>query len=120
LANGRLFKLYIIHLTSPCTVAPDIHVQFVSIPTSYRSSNFRMGIWAKFFYIIGTEAQQVSHSWPYKQAPVAKKGRLVAPCKNGCFKLVRLVRSLAPLCHNATFIKVLTKEESWLFFSSPI
>jgi hypothetical protein len=35
-ANGRLFKSYFIHGTSPCTVAEDIYaVRFVSIPTSY-------------------------------------------------------------------------------------
>jgi hypothetical protein len=35
MANRRLFKLYFIHATSPCTVAPDIHVvRVVSIPTS--------------------------------------------------------------------------------------
>jgi hypothetical protein len=35
-ANGRLFKLYFIHATSPCTVASDIHVvQVVSINTSH-------------------------------------------------------------------------------------
>jgi hypothetical protein len=36
MANGRLFNLYFIHATSPCTVAPDIHVvRVVSILTSY-------------------------------------------------------------------------------------
>ncbi len=36
LAIGRLFKLYFIHATSPCTVAEDINVVWiVSFPTSY-------------------------------------------------------------------------------------
>jgi hypothetical protein len=36
MANGRLFKLYFFHTTSPCTAAPDIHVvRVVSIPTLY-------------------------------------------------------------------------------------
>jgi hypothetical protein len=33
-ANGRLFKLYFIHATSPCTLVLNIHViRVVSIPT---------------------------------------------------------------------------------------